>query len=104
MILFIALLLIALLFEIAGDVYFKHWAVGNDTKMFLSGALLYLIGGAAWGFSLKYESLSKAISVFTIANLLIVVIIGALYFKEHLSTTNMIGIGLGITSLVLIEM
>jgi len=65
--------------------------------------LIYFIGSVFWAISLKYEYLSKAISVFAVLNLIIVVLVGVLYFKEDLSLINKIGIGLGILSVILIE-
>jgi len=51
---------------------------------------------------MKY--LSKAISVFTVLNFIIIVLIGVLYFREDLSLINKIGIALGILSVIFLEM
>jgi len=65
---------------------------------------VYFIGTIFWAFSLRYDYLSKAISVFTILNLIVVVLVGVLYFNEQLSFVNKIGIVLGIASILLIEL
>ena len=68
-----------------------------------SGLSLYIVGTTFWAYSLKYGHLSKAISIFAILNLIILVLIGVFVFKEDLSLTNKIGIILGIISVILIE-
>jgi len=71
--------------------------------LFYLGLLIYLMGTVFWAISLKYNYLSKAVSVFTVLNLIIVVLVGVVYFKENLSFTNKAGVLLGILSVILIE-
>lgn len=101
--LFFAMILLATLFEVAGDIFFKKWSMGGKNALIIIGFLIYAIGTIFWAFSLKYEYLSKAISVLTILNLIIIVLVGTLYFNEGLSLINKIGIALGVISVVLIE-
>ena len=102
-IIFLMLVALAVALEVVGDVMFKKWAVGGRNVLLYLGLLIYFIGTIFWAVSLKYEYLSKAISVFTILNLIIIVLVGVLYFKEDLSLVNKAGIGLGILSVILIE-
>jgi len=97
------LILLAVSFEVVADILFKKWSIGNSNLFFSAGLLIYFIGTIFWAISLKYEYLSKAVSVFTILNLILLVIVGIILFKEDLSLVNKIGIGLGIISIVLIE-
>lgn len=46
------------------------------------GMIIYFIGSVFWAVSLKYEIMSKAISVFTILNLLIIALVGVLVLKK----------------------
>ena len=72
--------------------------------MFYSpGILLYLASTVFWAISLKYESLSKAVPVFILINLVALVLIGVFYFQEKLSTLNIIGILMAIISIILIN-
>jgi len=100
---FFALIGLAVLLEVVGDILFKKWAIENRTILLVFGLLIYFIGTVFWAISLKYEYLSKAISVFTILNLIIIVLAGVLIFKENLSLINKIGIVIGIISVILIE-
>ncbi len=69
----------------------------------MAGLLFYLFASIFWAFSLKYEFLSKAISVFTVLNFIMIVLVGAIIFKENLSLINKIGILLVIISIILIQ-
>ncbi|MEK7202923.1 MAG: SMR family transporter [Patescibacteria group bacterium] len=100
---FFGLMVLAVAFEIIGDIFFKKWSIDSKNILFYAGLLVYLIGTIFWAISLKYEYLSKAIAVFTVLNLIILVFIGIFYFKENLSLINKIGIGLSILSIILIE-
>ena len=96
-------LILAVLLEVIADVLFKKWSLENKNLLLVLGLFLYFIGTVFWAFSLKYEYLSKAISVFTVLNLVIITLVGVVLFKEHLSLVNKIGVLLGILSVGLIE-
>ena len=100
---FFGLIVLAVALEVVADVLFKKWSVDDKNILFCAGLLFYFVGTIFWAVSLKYGYLSKAVSVFTILNLVVLVLIGVIYFKEDLSLTNKIGILLGILSVALIE-
>jgi small multidrug resistance pump len=103
-IMFFCLIAVAVAFEVVGDVFFKRWSIEGKNVLLAVGLLIYFIGTVFWAVSLKYEYLSKAISVFTVMNLVIVALVGMIYFKEDLSSINKLGIALGVLSVILIEM
>lgn len=100
---FFGLLALAVALEVVGDIFFKKWSLDNKNILLILGLIIYFIGTIFWAISLKYEFLSKAISVFTVLNLILVVLAGVIMFKEDLSIINRIGIALGILSVILIE-
>jgi len=100
---FIILVFLAALFEAAGDIILKKWALDNKQIFFVLGLMVYFAATVIWAFSLKYEFLSKAISVVTVLNLIIVVLAGVIFFKEDLSLINKMGIILGIASVILVQ-
>ncbi|MFH1072776.1 MAG: SMR family transporter [Nanoarchaeota archaeon] len=102
--LFFSLICIAVLLEVFADILFKRWSVENKSLLFAAGLLIYSLGTVFWAFSLKYEFLSKAVSIFTIMNMILVVLAGVILFKENLSLLNKIGMGLGVASIILIEL
>ncbi len=101
---FFGLIIIAVSLEIFADIMFKKWAIDSKNHILAIGLAVYFIGTFIWAISLKYGYLSTAISIFTIINLIVIVLVGVLYFKEDLSLINKIGISLGILSVILIEL
>jgi len=100
---FFILLLAAVAFEVAGDILFKKWALAGRNIFLTGGSAIYFVGTIFWAISLRYEYLSKAISIFTIINLITVVFAGIIFFKEDITLVNKIGIFLGIVSVMMIE-
>ena len=86
------------------DGLFKKWALGDRGLFLAIGLGAYFIGTVFWAFSLKHEYLSKAISVFTVLNMVAIVLVGVLYFKEELSAINKLGICLGVGAVILLEL
>ena len=101
---FLLIIFAAVALEVVADILFKKWSLGDNRAFLIAGLALYAIGTAAWAYSLKFEILAKAISVFTILNLVAVALAGLIIFKEHLSLTNKIGFLLGLAGVILIEM
>lgn len=100
---FFGLIVLAVILEIIGDIMFKKWSIAGNNILLYLGLLVYFIGSFFWAISLKYEYLSTAISIFSILNLIIIALVGIIYFKEDLSIINKVGMGLGIISVILIE-
>lgn len=100
---FLGLIALAVVLEVIGDTFLKKWSLESKNLWLLIGLLIYFVGSIFWIISLKYDYLSRAITVFTALNLILVVLVGVLYFKEDLSLINKIGIALGVISVILIE-
>jgi len=100
---FFGLILSGTIFEVMGDVFFKKWILADKNILLYVGLFAYLIGTVFWAFSLRFESLSKSISIFTVLNLIIIVLVGVFCFRENLSMLNKIGIILGIISVLFLE-
>lgn len=103
-IIFFGLIILSVILEIFSDILFKKWAVESRNMFLLVGLSVYFVGTIIWAVSLRYGHLSKAISIFTVLNLIVIVLVGVIYFKEDLSLVNKLGIGLGILSVILIEL
>lgn len=94
----------AVVLEAIADVLFKRWSLENRPFLLLLGLAIYFIGTVAWAYSLKHEQLSKAIIVFTVLNVILVLIAGIVLFDEQLSFANKVGVLLGIVSVVLVQL
>lgn len=101
--LFLILISFAALTEAIGDIILKQWTINGKNLTFILGFIVYICSTFIWALSLRHEYLSKAISVITVLNLIIVVLVGILYFKEDLTMINKVGIVLGVISVILIE-
>lgn len=102
-VIFFILISAAVILEVIADIFLKKWALENRNLLLITGLIIYFIGTVFWAISLKYDFLSKAISIFTVLNLIIIVLVGIIIFKEDLSLINKIGIALGVISVILIE-
>ncbi len=101
---FLALLVSGVILEVVADIFLKKWSIENKNLLMALGLVLYLASTVAWAYSLKFGFLSKGVAIFTILNLILVVLAGVFMFDEHLTLVNKIGIGLGIVSIILIEL
>ena len=101
---FFILVSLSVALEIVSDILFKYWSISSKGFLLWGGLAIYTIGTILWAYSLKFELLSKAITVFTVLNLIIVVIVGAVLFKENLSLVNKIGVLFGVLSIVLLQL
>ena len=102
--LFLVLVGAAVALETVADILFKKWSLGGKSLLLAIGLALYFAGTVVWAYSLKYEYLSKAITAFTVLNLILVVLAGVYLFNEQLSLLNKLGILFGIASVILIQL
>ena len=96
-------LLLLILFELVADVLSKEWSLHGNWIRWTGAILGYIIANVFWLFALKGGSgLAKGAVIFSIASAIIAVLLGVILYKESLTTIQLIGIGIGIISLVLI--
>jgi drug/metabolite transporter (DMT)-like permease len=105
---FHALLLLAVVLEGTADLLFRKWGIARQNGaapwlFFILSLGIYTAGATCWGLSLQYQAVSRAIVGFLVLNVLMVVFAGVWLYGEHLSTTNRVGIVLGVCSLILVE-
>lgn len=103
-IVFLAFVSVAAIVESFADALFEKWSLVGKGYLLAGGLAIYFVSSIFWAWSLKYETLSKGIVMFNVVNILLGVIIGVLYFKEALTGLNMVGIGLGLLSVVLLSL
>jgi multidrug transporter EmrE-like cation transporter len=87
----------------AGDIIMKKWVVSHNIFLFISGLAVYLFGLIFLALSYKYKNIAVASTIFVIFNIITLSIVSWFYFKEALSTTQLIGIAFGILSLLCLE-
>lgn len=101
--LFITFVSAGALFELIGDIVLKYWSLTNRGALMTAGLFVYFIGVIPWAYSLRHESLSRALIVFSLAYLIIGAAVGILYFKETLTPKQIVGVGLALLAIFLLE-
>ena len=74
----------------------------NFFKYFILGGLFYAFSFGIYAYVLKMFTISKISPVMTIGTMLLVVIAGALVFKEAVSVKQILGIVVGVIAIFLI--
>jgi drug/metabolite transporter (DMT)-like permease len=89
------LLIIGAVLEVAGDIFLKK-------QQLAAGLGIYFLGSCFWAWSLRETTLSKAIVLFTVLNLLLVVAVGVWHFQEVVTFKQWVGIGFALCAVILI--
>jgi multidrug transporter EmrE-like cation transporter len=100
---FLFFILGAVMLEALADVLFKYWSLNGKSVLFGAGLVFYTIGTLIWAYSIKLDYLARAISVFTVLNMVAIVLVAFVLFKEELSLVNKLGVALGIVSVILMQ-
>src|SRR3989344_6578582 len=99
----IIILLIGGLILTIGDIIMKKWIITNSIYTYILGIGIWLIGLNFLAQSFKYKNIAVASVIFVIFNVVILAIVSWFYFKETLSIWQIMGIVLGLTSVILLE-
>ncbi len=87
----------------AGDVFLKFWAESSTFYYMLIALLLYVIASIALGYSFKREKIAIAVAVLICFNLITVALVGFTFFHETLGLKEILGIGLALVAIVLLN-
>jgi multidrug transporter EmrE-like cation transporter len=87
----------------AGDIIMKKWVLTNSPMLYFYGMLVYTFALNFVALSFKYKNISVATIIFILVNVISFVLINWFYFGEKLNTMQMIGIGLGLASVIVLE-
>ncbi|MDD3066491.1 MAG: hypothetical protein PHO48_01520 [Candidatus Gracilibacteria bacterium] len=87
---------------ILGDFCAKNWGVKGNWFYLAITLMLYFMGGLLMIFAIKKSSLSLAVSSVPLISIMAGITFGYFYFGERLSSTQYLGIGIGICALILI--
>jgi multidrug transporter EmrE-like cation transporter len=98
------LVLIGGLILTVGDVLMKQWSINNNWLTFSIGLLIWTIGLVFLAFSFKTKNIAVASLIFSLSNVIFLTILSWLYYKEPLTTYQIIGIFLGSGSIIFLEL
>jgi len=101
---FIIHIAIITLLDLAGTICAKFYSINKNPLLLIATSLLF--GGAGYVFakSLKYEGMAITNVLWIALSIIIVTIIGYFAFKEEIATIQLIGIGVIVVGLVLINL
>ena len=87
-----------------GDIVMKKWVINQHLFIFIIGLFIYLIGLIFLSYSFKFKNIAVASTIFVLCNVITLSLVSWLYFKEPLSSCQIIGIFFGITTILFLEM
>lgn len=89
-------------FELIADVFAKEYALKGG-QLWLVALIFYIIGNSFWLYSIRHGSgLARGADIFAVSTAVLATFIGVYFFHEELKYIQLLGLGLGIISLVLI--
>jgi drug/metabolite transporter (DMT)-like permease len=90
-------------FEVVADIFAKEYSLKGGPILWLSAIACYIICNSFWLYALKEGSgLARGGIIFSVATAITVVVLGLYFYHESLKPVQLLGIALGIASLVLI--
>ncbi|MFO0743684.1 MAG: EamA family transporter [Candidatus Paceibacterota bacterium] len=94
---------ILVFFEMVADILAKNWSLRGGWYLASFSLLGYMLANVFWLFALKNGSgLTKGAIIFSISSAVVATILGVFFYKEDISTIQMIGVFLGLISLIFI--
>jgi multidrug transporter EmrE-like cation transporter len=87
----------------AGDIIMKKWINTQSNVFYTFGIVVWVIGLLFLAESFKFKNIAVASTIFVIINVVTLLIVNWLYFKEKLSGLETFGIFLGIVAITLLE-
>ena len=82
----------------------KKWMLLNSLPTYLIGMFLYIIGLNFLVYTFKFKEIAVASVIFTIFNVLTLILAGKLFFDETLSPNKIIGIILALIAVIILEL
>lgn len=98
------IILIAGITYTVGDIFAKYWIKTSKSFYFVSIIFFFMIASIFLAYSFKYKNIAVASLIVTLFNIAILTLISWFYFKERLSSLELFGLGLGMTSIIILEL
>ena len=86
-----------------GDIFMKNWVNEDSYIDFSVGFMCYLIGMVFLALSFKYKNIAIASMMLVLFNIITLLIVSWIFFKEPISLKEALGMGLGILAILLLE-
>ncbi len=90
-------------FEVIADIFVKEHSLKRTWWTFACGLGGYILANICWLISMRYNSqLALSANIFSVSTGIIAALIGVYIYNEVLTTQHLIGILLGVVSLILL--
>jgi multidrug transporter EmrE-like cation transporter len=86
-----------------GDVFMKQWSLNNNWPTFILGMLVWVMGLICLAFSFKSKNIAVASLIFSLSNVVFLTLLSWLYYKEPLTTYQILGMILGTSAIIFLE-
>lgn len=94
---------ILIIFELIADVFAKSWSIKGGSFLAIGALVAYCLGNTFWLFALRNGSgLAKGAVLFSIVSAVLAIALGFFFYKEEINHTQLLGIILGLISLIFI--
>jgi multidrug transporter EmrE-like cation transporter len=87
-----------------GDLVMKKWVDNGSIFVYIVGLLAYMIGMVFLSQSFRFKNIAIASLMLVIFNIVTLLIVSWLFYNEKLSVIQMVGLGLGMLSIVILEL
>lgn len=92
-----------IVFELVADVFAKEYSLNNTYFLWFAAIISYVIANAFWLNAIKNGSgLGKGAIIFSVASAVVATALSIFIYKEDVSKIQLIGMLLGLTSLIFI--
>ena len=96
-------LLFLIVFELVADIFAKEWALHGTAVRWLAAIGGFVIANAFWLSALrKGAGLGRGVVIFSVSTAILATLLGIVFYEETLSKIQLLGIAVGIFSLILI--
>jgi drug/metabolite transporter (DMT)-like permease len=96
-------LILLIIFESLADIFAKEYSLKGHWYFWLAGIIGYIIANIFWLSAIKNGSgLGRGAIIFSVVSAILAIIIGIYFYNESTNKIQLIGIFLGVISLVLI--
>jgi drug/metabolite transporter (DMT)-like permease len=103
MITWIVPLILLIIFESLADIFAKEYSLKGHWYFWLAGIAGYIIANIFWLSAIKNGSqLGRGAIIFSVVSAILAIIIGVYFYQENTNKIQVIGMILGVISLVLI--
>jgi multidrug transporter EmrE-like cation transporter len=92
-----------IIFELIADIFAKEWSLKGNPLFWILSLSGYVIANAFWLFAIKSGSgLARGATIFSVASAVLAIIIGLVFYRESVTTIQVIGMIVGLIAIILI--